>query len=96
MITFIGDISAAGSKSYSFGPAGHLLAEDYTYNISAALNNDKEEEPNEGFILWFDFDESRIDPADLSRLSNVRRAILVTIFDDDGELTKSVLGYYMY
>lgn len=45
----------------------------------------------EGFILWFDFEESRIDPADLSRLSNVRRAILVTIFDDDGELMKSVL-----
>lgn len=89
MTTSIGDISAAGNANYSFGPAGHPLAVDYTYDVSSALINDEEEETDEGFILWFDFQESLIEPADLRRLRNIRRAILVTIVDDDGQLMSS-------
>ena len=44
-------------------------------------------EGDEGFILYFNFTESEIDPADYSRLETGTRTILVTIQDDDSELS---------
>ena len=61
------------------------LAADYIYNVASAVIDDEEVEEDEGFILYFDFDESQINPADYSRLQTGTRAVLVTITNDDGE-----------
>ena len=61
------------------------LAADYIYNVASAVIDDEDVEEDEGFILYFDFDESQINPADYSRLQTGTRAVLVTITNDDGE-----------
>ena len=52
----------------------------------SAVNNNGEVETDEGFVLYFNFTESEIDPIDLTRLEAGNRTILVTILDDDSEL----------
>lgn len=76
--------------NFSFGPAERPLAADYIYNVSTAVINDGEAEGDEGFILYFEFDESQINPDDFRRLDTGTRTILVTITDDDSELTISI------
>ena len=61
------------------------LAADYIYNVASAVIDDEDVEEDEGFVLYFDFDESQINPADYSRLQTGTRAVLVTITNDDGE-----------
>ena len=56
------------------------------YNVANAVTDDIDVEGDEGFILYLNFTESEIDPADLSRLEAGNRTILVTIQDDDSEL----------
>ena len=56
------------------------------YNVLNAVNDDIDVEGDEAFILYFNFTESEIDSADLSRLEAGNRTILVTIQDDDSEL----------
>lgn len=58
------------------------MTEGYTYN--AVLTDDTEDENVEGFILHFEFVESRLNPDDYSRLSQTTAATLVTIIDNDG------------
>ena len=62
------------------------LAADLLYDVNRAVIDDDEREMDEGFILYFVFNESAINPEDFSRLSIGTGAILVTIEDDDGTL----------
>jgi hypothetical protein len=78
-----GDISAAGRLDLSFGPTAFPLTADFMYNVLNAVNDDIDVEGDEAFILYFNFTESEIDSADLSRLEAGNRTILVTIQDDD-------------
>ena len=78
-----GDISSYGRLDSSFGPFGSLVAADYIYNVSSAIVDDDELEEDEGFILYFDFNDDRNNPSDLDRLKAGNRSILVTIIDDD-------------
>ena len=62
------------------------MAADFIYNVSSAVIDDDELENDEGFILYFAFNRSVINPVDLARLNVGTGAILVTIEDDDGIL----------
>ena len=86
---FTGDISAAGKSDLSFGPNEVPAAADFTYNVARAIIDDMDAEGDEGFILYFNFTESEIDPADYSRLETGTRTILVTIQDDDSKYVLS-------
>ena len=70
-----------------FGPAPVPLAADFIFNVNGAITDDATPEGDEGFILYFEFDEDDIDPADFSRLNVGVGAILITIWDDDSECT---------
>ena len=69
-----------------FGPFLSTVAADFIYNVSSAVIDDDELENDEGFILYFAFNRSVINPVDLARLNVGTGAILVTIEDDDGIL----------
>ena len=81
------DVSAAGRLDLSFGPTALSLTTDFVYDVVSAVNNNGEVEADEGFILYFNFNESEIEPIDLTRLEAGNRTILVTILDDDSELS---------
>lgn len=53
------------------------------YDIAISLQEDDVFEDDEGFILYFEFNEGAIDPSDFIRLDTGTRAILVTIIDND-------------
>ena len=76
------------------------MAVDFLYNVSSAVVDDGERETDEGFILYFDFDEDEANPDDLSRLRFGTGAILITIRDDDGnahcEITCSVVASLIF
>ena len=80
-----GDISVAGRLESGFGPNKVPAAADFIYDVTDAIIDDNDVEGDEGFILYFKFNESEIDPMDYSRLVTGTRTILVTIQDDDGE-----------
>ena len=61
------------------------MAADFIYDVTTAVIDDMDVEGDEGFILYFKFNESEINPADFSRLETGTRTILVTIQDDDSE-----------
>lgn len=54
-----------------------------SYNMSITVQDDDKLEGDEGFILYFEFDESQINPDDFRRLETGTRTILVTIKDND-------------
>ena len=54
--------------------------------MSSAIVDDDEIEKDEGFILYFDFNDDRNNPSDLNRLVAGNRSILVTIIEDEGKL----------
>ena len=90
------DVSAAGRLDLSFGPTALSLTTDFVYDVVSAVNNNGEVEADEGFILYFNFNESEIDPIDLTRLEAGNRTILVTILDDDSELSRLDHYYCSY
>ena len=53
------------------------------YDIQFTVQDDSVFEGDEGFILYFEFNEANIDSGDFSRLETGTRAILVTITDND-------------
>lgn len=53
------------------------------YDIMFSVQEDNVFEGDEGFILYFEFNEVSIDAEDFSRLETGTRAILVTITDND-------------
>lgn len=69
-------------KSFTFSASLTNITTSYDVNI--ALQDDDDFEGNEGFILYFDFDQNEINPADFGRLETGTKTILVTIVDSDG------------
>ena len=71
---------------YSYSPNPQLpgLAGFITYELAAAVRDDASVEGDEGFILYVQYDENN-NPRDTIVAGN--RAILVTIEDNDGELS---------
>ena len=63
-----------------------MLAADFIYNVASAVIDDEEVEGDEGFILYFAFNQSQINPDDYSRLEYGTGAILITINDNDSKL----------
>lgn len=59
-----------------------MVTKQYTYN--AVIADDDRDENVEGFILYFEFEESVLNPDDYSRLSQTTAVTLVTIIDNDG------------
>jgi len=53
------------------------------YGLCGIAVDDREAEEEEGFILYFDFDQSAIHPDDYSRLQIGNAAILIRIIDND-------------
>ena len=53
------------------------------YGLCDIAVDDMEAEEEEGFILYFDFDQSAIHPDDYSRLQIGNAAILIRITDND-------------
>lgn len=53
------------------------------YSFEFRVTNDLEVEEEEGFIVYFDFDESEISADDYSRLDTGIGALLISISDDD-------------
>ena len=89
---FADDISVAGRLDLSFGPVDAPVAADFIYDVATAVVDDMDVEGDEGFILYFKFNESEIDPADFSRLVTGTGTILVTIQDDDSECVLLVVN----
>ena len=78
---FAGDFDSSYSESFTFTASQEMITTNY--DISFTVPEDEVFEGNEGFILFFVFDESSIDSGDFSRLETGTRAILVTITDND-------------
>lgn len=57
--------------------------ETTNYELSISLPDDDVFEEDEGFILYFEFDENEINADDFSRLNTGTKTILVTISDND-------------
>lgn len=80
-IFFTGDFNATITTSFTFSASMDITTTNY--GISIEVEEDNEFEESEGFIIYFEFDESQIDPIDFSRLETGTRTILVTIIDND-------------
>jgi len=78
-----GDFNSTGF-SFVFGASPAPIAADYLYNLGGLTFDDQEVEGDEGFILYFDFDQTAIHPDDYSRLQIGNGATLVRITDNDG------------
>ena len=76
----LGDFTAS-----SFSSNFTALEETTTtvYNFEFRLVNDVEAEEDEGFIVYFNFDESGASSEDYNRLDIGTGALLITISDDD-------------
>ena len=98
VLLIVDDISPSGRLDTNFGPFDQLVAADYIYDVSSSVVDDAGLEGDEGFILYFDFSDSSNNPSDLARLEAGNRAILVTILDDDGEVSviEAVPNYCLF
>ena len=67
--------------SFTFSASPDTITTNY--GISIEVEEDEDFEDNEGFILYFEFDESQINFIDFSRLETGTRTILITIVDND-------------
>ena len=76
-----GDFDASYSESFTFTASQDMITTNY--DISLSVPEDEVFEGNEGFVLYFVFDEGSINAGDYSRLETGTRAILVTITDND-------------
>lgn len=65
-----------------FNVTAGVGTKQHTYN--AVIADDDEDENVEGFILYFEFQESVLNPDDYSRLSQTTAVTLVRIIDNDG------------
>ena len=79
---FSGDFSLPGFN-FVFRNSSSLLAADYVYGLCGIAVDDQEVEKEEGFILYFDFDQTAIHPDDYSRLQIGNAAMLIRITDND-------------
>ena len=78
-----GDFNSTGF-SFAFEVTSGLTTVNYEYDLGDIVFDDQEEEEEEGFILYFDFDQTAIHPDDYSRLQIGNGTILVRITDNDG------------
>ena len=78
-----GDIHSDGSFISSYEP-NDFPRVDYLYNVTTAFEDDDELEEDEGFILYFDFDDVRNDQFNFDQLEAGDRAVLVTVRSDYG------------
>ena len=62
-----------------------LVPEVFGVNISSLVRADDIPEPSQGFLLYLDLNESRMNPKDVSRLDVPIRVTLITILDNDGK-----------
>ena len=79
---FPGDFDDSFSTPFSFS-AGQQI-DTTNYDVTISIMEDDVFEDDEGFILYFQFNENEINPTDFSRLETDTRTILVVITDNDG------------
>ena len=79
-VQFSGDFAATRFSS-NFTALTEVTTAVYSFEFR--VTNDLEVEEEEGFIVYFDFDESEISADDYSRLDTGIGALLISISDDD-------------
>ena len=77
----IADFDGNAQSSFNFVTSSEAITTEY--DVGSLVIDDDSLEQEEGFVLYFDFDQSQISIDDYSRLQTGTRAILVTITDND-------------